>query len=285
MKTNKLILTALLAMPFFVCAENQPQMMKTVLTQPTPKAVNFNAAVKQCAKGIDPDTFQAVARTESSFNQFAIGVVKGSLKKQPTNLADAVAAVKMLREQGYNFSMGLVQVNKQHMKKFNLTDESIFDICTNLRVGGEILKDCFSRAKGDEQQRLQQALSCYYSGNFRTGFKSSDNYVKRVVDNARLNKDSQIINPPKTTAKPKTQQVSVPKIDTSVPVPNVVITKKKSPPKANTPKPPVMATVANQPPQENTQEIAQATVAQTAIAEKQAPKKREWDIFGDFAKF
>ena len=284
MKTNKLILTALLAMPFFVCAENQPQMMKTVLTQPTPKAVNFNAAVKQCAKGIDADTFQAVARTESSFNQFAIGVVKGSLKEQPTNLADAVAAVKMLREKGYNFSMGLVQVNKQHMKKFNLTDESIFDICTNLRVGGEILKDCFSRAKGDEQQRLQQALSCYYSGNFRTGFKSSDNYVKRVVDNARLNKDSQVINPPKATAKPKTQQVSVPKIDTSVPVPNVVITKKKAPPKANTPKPPVVATVANQPPQENTQEIAQATVAQAAVAEKQA-QKREWDIFGDFAEF
>ena len=285
MTTNKLILTALLAMPFFVCAENQPQMMKTVLTQPTPKAVNFNAAVKQCAKGIDPDTFQAVARTESSFNQFAIGVVKGSLKEQPRNLKDAVAAVKTLRQQGKNFSMGLVQVNVKNMTAYGLTDESIFDICENLRAGGEILKDCFSRAKGDEQQRLQQALSCYYSGNFRTGFKSSDNYVKRVVDNARLNKDSQIINPPKTTAKPKTQQVSVPKIDTSVPVPNVVITKKKSPPKANTPKPPVMATVANQPPQENTQEIAQATVAQTAIAEKQAPKKREWDIFGDFAKF
>ena len=284
MTTNKLILTALLAMPFFVCAENQPQMMKTVLTQPTPKAVNFNAAVKQCAKGIDPDTFQAVARTESSFNQFAIGVVKGSLKEQPRNLKDAVAAVKTLRQQGKNFSMGLVQVNVKNMTAYGLTDESIFDICTNLRVGGEILKDCFSRAKGDEQQRLQQALSCYYSGNFRTGFKSSDNYVKRVVDNARLNKDSQIINPPKATTKPKPQQVSVPKIDTSVPVPNVVITKKKASPKANTPKPPVMATVANQPPQENKQEIAQATVAQAAAAEKQTPK-REWDIFGDFAEF
>ena len=277
MKTNKLILTALLSMPFFVLAE-QPKMVKTVLTQPTPpKAVNFNAAVKQCAKGIDPDTFQAVARTESSFNQFAIGVVKGSLKKQPTNLADAVAAVKMLREKGYNFSMGLVQVNKQHMKKFNLTDESIFDICTNLRVGGEILRDCFARAKGDEQQRLQQALSCYYSGNFRTGFKSSDNYVKRVVDNARLNKDSQLINPPKaTTAKPKTQQVSVPKIDTSVAVPSVAVVK-KAPPKAN--KTPEQRQVAVA--QAN---VAQDGVAQAKVAEKQPPK-REWDIFGDFAQF
>ncbi|MBQ9182827.1 MAG: transglycosylase SLT domain-containing protein [Neisseriaceae bacterium] len=279
--TNKLILTALLAMPFFVCAENQPQMMKTVLTQPTPKAVNFNVAVKQCAKGIDPDTFQAVARTESSFNQFAIGVVSGSLKEQPRNLKDAVAAVKTLRQQGKNFSMGLVQVNVKNMTAYGLTDESIFDICENLRAGGEILKDCFSRAKGDEQQRLQQALSCYYSGNFRTGFKSSDNYVRRVVNNAKLNNDAQTINPPKATAKPKTQQVSVPKIDTSVPVPSLAV--------ANTPKPKKIKQV--QPAQTSvTQEtvaqanVAQDTVAQAKVAEKQLPK-REWDIFGDFAEF
>lgn len=276
MKTNKLILTALLSMPFFVLAE-QPKMVKTVLTQPTPpKAVNFNAAVRQCAAGIDPDTFQAIARTESSFNQFAIGVVKGSLKEQPTNLADAVAAVKMLREKGYNFSMGLVQVNKQHMKKFNLTDESIFDICTNLRVGGEILKDCFSRANGDEQQRLQQALSCYYSGNFRTGFSSKDNYVLRVVNNAKKNNDGQIINPPKKAAKPKPQQVSVPKIDTTVAVPSVAVVK-KAPPKAN--KTPEQRQVAVA--QAN---VAQDGVAQAKVAEKQPPK-REWDIFGDFAQF
>ena len=72
--TNKIILTALLVMPFFVCAENQPQMMKTVLTQPTPKAVNFNAAVKHHRQDcIDhPDIIDVVTL---GFYQIQIGDV------------------------------------------------------------------------------------------------------------------------------------------------------------------------------------------------------------------
>lgn len=276
--TNKLILTALLAMPFFVCAENQPQMMKTVLTQPTPqKAVNFNAAVKQCAKDIDPMTFQAIARTESSFNQFAIGVVKGSLKKQPTNLAEATAAVQMLREQGKNFSMGLVQVNVKNMSAYGLTDESIFDICENLRAGGEILKDCFSRAKGDEQQRLQQALSCYYSGNFRRGFASHDNYVKRVVDNAKKNTEEQTILPPQASSSlPQPKSNKVPAIDTSVPVAAVPVRQLQK--KSSAPNKTARTKIERMQQEQMRQQDAQ----QTAAADKQ---KREWDIFGDFVEF
>ncbi len=274
--TNKLILTALLAMPFFVCAENQPQMMKTVLTQPTvQKAVNFNAAVKQCAKDIDPMTFQAIARTESSFNPYAIGVVSGSLKEQPRNLTDAVKTVKMLRQQGRNFSMGLVQVNVKNMSAYGLTDENIFDICTNLRVGGEILKDCFSRAKGDEQQRLQQALSCYYSGNFRRGFASHDNYVARVVNNAKKNTEEQTILPPQaSSSSPQQKSNKVPAIDTSVPVAAIAV--RQSQKKSSAPK------VAHTKIKRMQQEQMWQQDAQTAAVEK---PKREWDIFGDFAEF
>ena len=45
--------------------------------------------------------------------------------------------------------MGIVQVSVKNMAAYGLTDETIFDVCENLRVGGAILKDCFSRAKGD----------------------------------------------------------------------------------------------------------------------------------------
>lgn len=274
MTTNKLILTALLAMPLFVWADNQPQMMKTVLTQPTPKAVNFNAAVKQCAKDIDPMTFQAIARTESSFNPYAIGVVSGYLKEQPRNLTDAVKAVKMLRQQGRNFSMGLVQVNVKNMSAYGLTDENIFDICTNLRVGGEILKDCFSRAKGDEQQRLQQALSCYYSGNFRRGFASHDNYVARVVNNAKKNSEEQTILPPQaSSSSPQQKSNKVPAIDTSVPV--AAVAGRQSQKKSSAPK------VAHTKIKRMQQEQIRQQYAKT-VAEK---PKREWDIFGDFAEF
>ena len=124
---KKFLLTALCFSPFFCWANG----------------LNFNAMATQCAKGVSPDTMQAIARTESSFNPYAIGVVNGALRRQPVNKAEAIEAVKWLRKQGYNFSMGIVQVNVKNMPKYGLTDESIFDVCKNLRVGGAILKDCF----------------------------------------------------------------------------------------------------------------------------------------------
>ena len=60
---KKIMLTALCFMLFFVSA--QP--------------LNFNAMAKKCAKDIEPMTFQAIARAESGFNPYAIGVVSGSL--------------------------------------------------------------------------------------------------------------------------------------------------------------------------------------------------------------
>ena len=61
---KKIMLAALCLTPFFVSA--QP--------------LNFNAMVKKCAKDIDVNTMQAIARTESGFNPYAIGVVSGSLQ-------------------------------------------------------------------------------------------------------------------------------------------------------------------------------------------------------------
>jgi type IV secretion system protein VirB1 len=42
-----------------------------------------------------------------------------------------------------------------------------------------LLCECYSAAPAEGQARLQAALSCYYSGNFSTGFR--EGYVARVV--------------------------------------------------------------------------------------------------------
>ena len=249
---RKILFTALSFTPFCVFAE----------------PLNFNAMVKKCAKDIDPMTFQAIARTESSFNPYAIGVVDGALKRQPENKAEAMQAVKMLRQQGYNFSMGIVQVNLKNMRPYGLTDETIFDVCENLRVGGAILKDCFNRAKGDSQQRLQQALSCYYSGNFRRGFASHDNYVLRVVNNARLNNPNQTIRPPKVAANTGFIKTStaVPAIDTSRPVAAVRVVK--------TPTKKAKKTIVNT----KTSFRQPENGSETTVKQK----KQSWDVFGEF---
>lgn len=116
-----------------------------------------------------------VVEVESSFNPYAIGVVGGALVRQPENLAEAVATAKDLERRGYNFSVGLAQVNRHNLVKYGLSSyEQAFSVCSNLRAGTRILAECHSRASGD----WGKAFSCYYSGNFSTGYQ--DGYVDKV---------------------------------------------------------------------------------------------------------
>lgn len=166
-------------------------------------AQNFNELAQRCAPEIHPATLQALVRVESTFNPFAIGVVKGYLKRQPQNLQEAQQAIKVLRASGKDFSVGLAQINQKNFQWLGLDDATVFDVCKNLKAGQTVLKDCFTRATNQSataQEALQKAFSCYYSGNFRFGFtqdfKNQDSYVKKVVDSARLNHDNQTIKVP-----------------------------------------------------------------------------------------
>ena len=58
------------------------------------------------------EVMQHVVHVESSRNPFAIGVVGGYLARQPTNLDGALAAIRQLKEEGYNFSVGISQVKR-----------------------------------------------------------------------------------------------------------------------------------------------------------------------------
>ena len=123
-----------------------------------------------------------IVQVESAFNPWAIGVVGGRLERQPSNREEAIATAEWLERNGYNYSVGLAQVNKTNFARYGLTPQTAFEACPNLHAGGEILKDCFIRAnktRGDEQAALRDAFSCYYSGNFITGYKQG--YVLKVV--------------------------------------------------------------------------------------------------------
>ena len=134
-----------------------------------------------CAPLIAPGTAQALIATESGGNPYAIGVVAGSLVRQPANLSEAVATARALDATGHNYSVGLGQINKTNFSKYGMTLETAFDPCTNLQAMQGILGDCFDRAarRADAQNALRQAFSCYYSGNFQTGFDHG--YVRKVV--------------------------------------------------------------------------------------------------------
>ena len=135
-----------------------------------------------CAPAIDPATTQAVVAVESSYNPFAIGVVGGALKRQPTSRAEALATIAMLDRDGWDYSVGLGQINKRNFTRLGINASSALEPCTNLHALQTILSECFLRAEQkhpSSQAALRAALSCYYSGNFATGFRHG--YVARVV--------------------------------------------------------------------------------------------------------
>lgn len=129
---------------------------------------------------VPTEVMHHVVRVESSYNPYAIGVVGGRLVRQPKNLPEALATVRMLESRGFNFSIGLAQVNRYNLDKYGLdTYEKAFEPCANLSAGSKILAECYRRASGD----WGKSFSCYYSGNFSTGFRHG--YVQKIYASVR----------------------------------------------------------------------------------------------------
>ncbi|MFM0503137.1 MULTISPECIES: lytic transglycosylase domain-containing protein [Paraburkholderia] len=148
--------------------------------------LDFMTIAQQCAPQIARTTMAALVRTESGFNPYAIGVVHGRLLRQPSNVVEAIATTRALEANGWNFSVGLAQVNRANWIAYGLTEQNAFEPCRNVAVGAAILQRCFAsarRAQADTQTALRASLSCYASGNFSTGYRTG--YVQRVVNNAR----------------------------------------------------------------------------------------------------
>ncbi|MCQ0031486.1 lytic transglycosylase domain-containing protein [Burkholderia glumae] len=150
----------------------------------SPGPPSFERLAQSCAPSVAPDTLAAIVATESSGNPYAIGIVGAHLDRQPRSRDEAIAVARDLEARGYNFSMGLGQVNRFNLARLGETYESVFDPCRNLRAGSAILTDCYQRAANrfaGPTDALRAALSCYYSGNFTTGIRQG--YVRKVVAN------------------------------------------------------------------------------------------------------
>ena len=147
-------------------------------------ADDFGDLAKRCAPEVSEDTLRALVRTESSFNPYAIGIVGGG-SKQPKAFHEAMAIIAQLELEGKNYSVGLAQINKKNFSKLGINASGALDACTNLKAASKILSDCYQRAQNRSgSNSLHDALSCYYSGNFQTGYRHG--YVDKVRANAGI---------------------------------------------------------------------------------------------------
>lgn len=152
-------------------------------------ASTFLALTLACAPQVHADTAYALVTVESAFNPWAIGVVGGALQRQPRHRTEAIATAQALLAGGRNFSVGLGQINVGNFSRLGLSLATAFEPCNNLAAMQAVLSECFERAQrkvagaSRDQAALRAALSCYYSGNFTTGFRQG--YVSKVVAAAR----------------------------------------------------------------------------------------------------
>jgi type IV secretion system protein VirB1 len=143
---------------------------------------------------VPAEVMQHIVNVESGQNPYAIGVVGGQLVRQPQNYDEAVATAQMLESKGYNYSLGISQVNRNNLVKYGLDSyDKAFSTCGNLAAGSRILAECYNSAGGD----WGKAFSCYYSGNFVTGYRTG--YVQKVfasINRAALLADSRVTASP-----------------------------------------------------------------------------------------
>jgi type IV secretion system protein VirB1 len=138
-----------------------------------------------CAPLVAPATAHALIKVESGLNPYAIGVVGDALVRQPHSHAEALATMRQLRVHGRDFSVGLAQINQRNFARLGLTPAAALHPCPNLRAMQAVLSDCLVRSPRAQQpqQAVRDALSCYYSGNYGTGYRHG--YVQRVVAASR----------------------------------------------------------------------------------------------------
>lgn len=126
---------------------------------------------------VPAEVMQHIVNVESGKNPYAIGVVGGQLVRQPQNMDEAIATAQMLESKGYNYSLGISQVNRNNLGKYGLDSyDKAFSVCSNLAAGSQILAECYNSSGGD----WGKAFSCYYSGNFVTGYRTG--YVQKVFN-------------------------------------------------------------------------------------------------------
>ena len=106
------------------------------------------------------------------------------LERQPRSRAEALAtAARAAADRAGTSASAWGRSTSRNFERLGLDAGLRLRPCRNLAAMQTVLGECYDRADAERHRpastALRQALSCYYSGNFITGFR--DGYVRRVV--------------------------------------------------------------------------------------------------------
>jgi len=123
----------------------------------------FAQLASACAPGVAVETLSAIARTESGFDPFSFLDNTTGRSYRPQDQAEALRLAQPLLAAGHSIDAGLMGINVTNWKWLELTVETAFDPCQNIRAGAAVL----------------MAFSRYNTGSPTRGFRNG--YVQRVV--------------------------------------------------------------------------------------------------------
>lgn len=145
----------------------------------------------KCGENVNPEMLHAIAKTESGLNPYVIANVTDKTSHYFDSDKEAIYFAENLKRSGKKYSAGLMQIYSENFDKYQVDNSNIFNLCENISTGAKIFKSCYSDSKSkfnvNNNEHLQNAMSCYYSGNFTRGFKNDEgltsSYVDRVTNN------------------------------------------------------------------------------------------------------
>ena len=140
--------------------------------------IDLPATIQQCSNGVHPETVTAIVRHESGGNPIALNIEGATVI--PANLAEAIRIQSAALAAGKSIDTGLMQINSQWIRQLHIPPASLFDPCTNVRIGSSILRRYYAitwTSYGNVRDALIGAISMYNTGSPTAGYR----YVQKVV--------------------------------------------------------------------------------------------------------
>jgi type IV secretion system protein VirB1 len=151
----------------------------------TPLSVaDFKALAGRCAPAIPVAMLEAVARTESGLDPWAVHDNTTGVTEKPASANEALSTASSWINRGDSVDVGLMQVNSANFSALGLTTVSALDPCASLGGGAAVLQAAYAGGKttAEQQVALLMALSRYNTGSPLKGIMNG--YARTVMLNA-----------------------------------------------------------------------------------------------------
>ena len=118
----------------------------------------------------------SIARVESGIHPWVLNIQGRSYRF--ASKAEALARAQVAWAAGQSFDVGVMQVNRWWLSRYNISLEAALDPLANIYLGGWILKQELRRHKD-----LRKAVGAYHSPNPQRARRYADQVLKALGEN------------------------------------------------------------------------------------------------------